>query len=264
MEAKRRNGFTLIELLVVIAIIAILAAILFPVFAQAREKARAASSLSNTKQISLSFMMYSQDYDEQVVLTYFPGTSVAGVAPGCTRPSSPGNPDQPCGAQTPGWPYLLQPYIKSYAVYRCPSAGDPFGIYSNASFNWWFNWSRFANYGYNWVYLCPTPATAAGSAGGQQPAALAAINSPAQTVAFVDSAVFSGGVYKAGYLVSDPPTGSTAGNVYWFGGWGSVRPDPRHTDGFNTAWCDGHSKWSKLNPLRYDNLWDLVSTVRGQ
>src|SRR5438270_1344093 len=60
----RRNGFTLIELLVVIAIIAILAAILFPVFAQAREKARAASCLSNTKQIALALYMYVQDYDE--------------------------------------------------------------------------------------------------------------------------------------------------------------------------------------------------------
>src|SRR5690349_23826516 len=61
---SKRNGFTLIELLVVIAIIAILAAILFPVFAQAREKARAASCLSNLKQIGLALMMYVQDYDE--------------------------------------------------------------------------------------------------------------------------------------------------------------------------------------------------------
>src|SRR5438034_6492919 len=61
---KSRNGFTLIELLVVIAIIAILAAILFPVFAQAREKARSISCLSNNKQIGTAYMMYLQDYDE--------------------------------------------------------------------------------------------------------------------------------------------------------------------------------------------------------
>ena len=64
---KRSSGFTLIELLVVIAIIAILAAILFPVFATARESARAISCLSNTKQIALAQMMYSQDYDETIV-----------------------------------------------------------------------------------------------------------------------------------------------------------------------------------------------------
>lgn len=61
---QSRSGFTLIELLVVIAIIAILAAILFPVFAQAREKARSASCLSNTKQLGLGLVMYVQDYDE--------------------------------------------------------------------------------------------------------------------------------------------------------------------------------------------------------
>src|ERR687883_223432 len=62
---KRKSGFTLIELLVVIAIIAILAAILFPVFAQARDKARAAACLSNGKQLGTAVMMYTQDYDEQ-------------------------------------------------------------------------------------------------------------------------------------------------------------------------------------------------------
>src|SRR5688572_20672368 len=64
VSMRRRGGFTLIELLVVIAIIAILAAILFPVFAQAREKARASGCLSNQKQIALAFSMYAQDYDE--------------------------------------------------------------------------------------------------------------------------------------------------------------------------------------------------------
>lgn len=63
----KRTGFTLIELLVVIAIIAILAAILFPVFARAREKARQSSCLSNQKQIGLAILMYNQDYDERVI-----------------------------------------------------------------------------------------------------------------------------------------------------------------------------------------------------
>src|SRR6476659_6898905 len=66
---RKHRGFTLIELLVVIAIIAILAAILFPVFAQARERARSAACLSNLKQIGLAFAMYAQDYDEVAVAT---------------------------------------------------------------------------------------------------------------------------------------------------------------------------------------------------
>jgi prepilin-type N-terminal cleavage/methylation domain-containing protein/prepilin-type processing-associated H-X9-DG protein len=90
----KRKGFTLIELLVVIAIISILAAILFPVFAQARENARRASCMSNEKQIGLAAMMYAQDYDEQTVAIY---TSQA------------------------YWPYLLMPYTKSMQVFDCPS-----------------------------------------------------------------------------------------------------------------------------------------------
>ena len=68
----RRTGFTLIELLVVIAIIAVLAAILFPVFARAREKARQASCQSNQKQIMLAYTMYRSDYDNKMLLTWYP------------------------------------------------------------------------------------------------------------------------------------------------------------------------------------------------
>jgi prepilin-type N-terminal cleavage/methylation domain-containing protein/prepilin-type processing-associated H-X9-DG protein len=92
----RRKGFTLIELLVVIAIIAILAAILFPVFAKAREKARQSSCLSNTKQICLGFLQYAQDYDERLP----GGNSSAGVGP---------------------WYNAIEPYLKNTQVLRCPS-----------------------------------------------------------------------------------------------------------------------------------------------
>ncbi len=103
----KRKGFTLIELLVVIAIIAILAAILFPVFAKAREKARATSCLSNTKQLSLGMMMYSQDYDEMMVPMAVPG-------------AAPANAVQP-DANNTRWVDLINPYIKSAALFRCPS-----------------------------------------------------------------------------------------------------------------------------------------------
>src|SRR5687767_14059575 len=98
MRRSLRSGFTLIELLVVIAIIAILAAILFPVFAQARESARRTSCLSNTKQIGMGLMQYVQDYDETLVL----------------------NNNEP--TTTKAWPDLLQPYIKSGQVFVCPSS----------------------------------------------------------------------------------------------------------------------------------------------
>src|SRR5207248_4593079 len=89
MHRNARTGFTLIELLVVIAIIAILAAILFPVFAQARERARAVSCLSNTKQLGLAEMMYAQDYDEVYWSCPWPG---GGLDYGyVTNPANKGN-----------------------------------------------------------------------------------------------------------------------------------------------------------------------------
>src|ERR1044072_7645944 len=101
VSGRTRRGFTLIELLVVIAIIAILAAILFPVFAQAREKARATACLSNTKQMGLALMQYSQDYDE---LNFLNDTWVSNSIPWQT------------------WNDLLQPYVKSQQVFKCPSS----------------------------------------------------------------------------------------------------------------------------------------------
>ncbi len=95
-----RKGFTLIELLVVIAIIAILAAILFPVFARAREKARQTSCLSNLKQLGLGVMMYVQDYDEKYNFAYTINPTVM-------------------------WPNLLMPYVKNTQLFGCPSDPDP-------------------------------------------------------------------------------------------------------------------------------------------
>jgi len=99
-SSRRKKGFTLIELLVVIAIIAILAAILFPVFARARENARRASCQSNLKQIGLGIAQYTQDYDEKVMPAYT--TNGTGVF----------------------WPMIVQPYLKSMQIFVCPS-GPP-------------------------------------------------------------------------------------------------------------------------------------------
>ncbi len=93
------KGFTLIELLVVIAIIAILAAILFPVFARAREKARQSSCLSNVKQIALGVLMYAQDYDERLLAYRSEGVKIS-------------------------WVTLVDPYVKNPQVWHCPSYGN--------------------------------------------------------------------------------------------------------------------------------------------
>jgi prepilin-type N-terminal cleavage/methylation domain-containing protein/prepilin-type processing-associated H-X9-DG protein len=104
MREREPRAFTLIELLVVIAIIAILAAILFPVFARAREKARTSSCSSNIKQLTIGLLQYAQDYDER-----FPGYGSG--APG-TMSSSPPN---------QGWSVVMQPYTKSIQLLQCPS-----------------------------------------------------------------------------------------------------------------------------------------------
>src|SRR5512138_1083752 len=107
--SKSKKGFTLIELLVVIAIIAILAAILFPVFAKAREKARQATCTSNEKQLGLAVMQYVQDYDETYPQVYmYP--AVYDNADAC--------PWTVLGSQ-------LNPYLKSWNVWKCPSNSQP-------------------------------------------------------------------------------------------------------------------------------------------
>ena len=109
LKGFTRQGFTLIELLVVIAIIAILAAILFPVFARARENARRASCQSNLKQMGIGAMQYSQDYDETICPSLL---NDAGYT----------------DAQSPSFVDLLQPYVKSLQIFSCPSTT---GSYQN-------------------------------------------------------------------------------------------------------------------------------------
>ncbi len=100
------KGFTLVELLVVIAVIALLGAILFPVFAQAREKARQTTCLSNMKQLGTAFAFYAQDYDEM--------HPVACPAPTKTTK----------GWWGEGWAYAIQPYAKTYKIFTCPTDGE--------------------------------------------------------------------------------------------------------------------------------------------
>lgn len=119
----RRAGFTLIELLVVIAIIAILAAILFPVFAQARAKARSATCISNLKQLTLGFVMYSQDYDESFPQWKWDQSYRSGSV----------NPND----ATSLWCNAIFPYVKNNGVYKCPE--DARNLTANSFFGGWFD-----------------------------------------------------------------------------------------------------------------------------
>lgn len=254
-SSRNRRAFTLIELLVVIAIIAILAAILFPVFAQAREKARSASCLSNIKQVSLSWQMYIQDYDETMV----PAFNYAPTTVGTSTFSQ------------IWWPKLQEPYVKNWAIYHCPSAPDPSAVFGGGPFAWWRNQMRLGNIGYNYLGLsiwlaCDVKQTVG--------VGLASVGKPASTVAFVDSAyqpapgqVLSNN--NRGFSVVQAPAQYAAiypapiTCTYYNGvngGWdwpnaATKRPYSigwtldRHSEGMNVGWVDGHAKFMKYQAL---------------
>ncbi|MBM3471923.1 MAG: DUF1559 domain-containing protein [Armatimonadetes bacterium] len=206
-----RRGFTLIELLVVIAIIAILAAILFPVFARAREKARTASCQSNLKQIGLSFHMYAQDYDE--TFPYCCAPTARTTSPNLDllpwwRPAN-------VAATDIRYDGLLAPYIKNRQLWVCPS-----------------NQGRSVN-GY------ATPRQLLQGSGGCTGQTMARVLYPAEKILAGD------GLSTRGYC---GPNRSTACNGRW--GWGDGSQAARdgfrmHNDGTNMAYVDGHVKFQK-------------------
>jgi prepilin-type N-terminal cleavage/methylation domain-containing protein/prepilin-type processing-associated H-X9-DG protein len=221
-----RKGFTLIELLVVIAIIAILAAILFPVFARAREKARQASCLSNLKQLSLAMLMYSQDYDETWPMAYY---FDAGFA---NEYGWDFHIDYMSGGTALG---LIGPYTKNGQIQACPSAPGLAG-----------SGRPYTGYGYNTTYI--GGAWGEGPGGTTRPSAsLAQVQMPAETVLLADSAVWN--------AWTTPP--SMTGNNYLRApgdpfriAWG-IGPNVHflHNATANVAFCDGHVK---ALPTRYN------------
>lgn len=220
---NNRQAFTLIELLVVIAIIAILAAILFPVFAQARAKARGISCLSNTKQLGTAFAMYVQDYDEVT-------PSVWGGSGPC----------QPSGLNcSQEWWYGLFPYIKSIEMLYCPERSDGTQGDYNA-FGQALGIKRYSGYGYNWGPIgwrgggllnkqLRTPAGQSYVAG----KSIAGINFPAEMFAYGDT--------------YDTPR-MTVGISFAADTWnGTSNSALRHTSGtFNYGFVDGHAKAIKV------------------
>jgi prepilin-type N-terminal cleavage/methylation domain-containing protein/prepilin-type processing-associated H-X9-DG protein len=247
LHSRRRAAFTLIELLVVIAIIAILAAILFPVFAQAREKARQASCLSNLKQMGLGLMQYVQDYDETTPLSWY------GV-----------NNDN-CYS----WRGAMYPYVKNDQVYFCPSHT----LTPTAPYMRWTSARDIlgqgtagtcfygqSSYGLNLAHWSTAaPDTMTPPAGiTQNPVTLARMTAPAQTIWATD---FGGqrafGNPGDGTAISGglPNTGANA----WFAIWWPGRN--RHSEGANYLWCDGHAKWHR--PDQVDELKQPATALWG-
>jgi len=164
-----KKGFTLIELLVVIAIIAILAAILFPVFAQAKLAAKKSASLSNIKQITLANIMYENDYDDNfVIFSQNPfNTSCGQIAPnGVPYATGTGDCKVPPYNVTYNWPTLLQPYIKSLGILVDPATGDPQNYFGGGPNSNTFHQGWRAQYGYNYLFLAPLTLSGLGGTGG--------------------------------------------------------------------------------------------------
>ena len=230
------SGFTLIELLVVIAIIAILAAILFPVFARARENARRSSCQSNQKQILLGVLQYTQDYDE-----LYPPRDATGVG---------------------AWPVMVQPYVKSTQIFQCPSDTATNNMGSSPSN---FHTSYLGN-----SVNGTTTGTAQGVFGRISGTAayivsLAAVQSPSTTVLITDGGVEGTtaapfidrtDTQGSAYLMLVPGTTSGGNNAYG-------APIDRHLDTVVIGYADGHVKAQKLESFFSTAKADCMIPAKG-
>ena len=220
MLTNTKKGFTLIELLVVIAIIAILAAILFPVFARARENARRSSCSSNIKQIGLGFQQYIQDYDERFPL----------VAGGATTTAA-------SGIQSQGWAIQLQPYLKSTQIFQCPSETNTPTAAATNSTNTAYGTTNFSDYWYNSRLSGTSQArieqvsSTVINGDGQNGTASYAFNGEIIT----NDASIPASTTSTSTTPIPTDLNNTGDNVFGL----------RHLDGLNYGFADGHVKWLK-------------------
>jgi prepilin-type N-terminal cleavage/methylation domain-containing protein/prepilin-type processing-associated H-X9-DG protein len=208
---KSKRGFTLIELLVVIAIIAILAAILFPVFAQAREKARQTSCASNLKNLGTAILLYTQDFDESFPLAAYVTPSFDVLT----------------------WHDLTDPYARNTNIWHCPSSSV-----QKAD----GNGKITTHFGYNALYLTTVGIDIAGTYLDHKGVSLASVDHPTDTLMLVDArrSFASSWCGDDGKFLLPPSQPDTHC-------WG--RPNPLHSEGSNVLWLDGHMKW--LQPAQF-------------
>jgi prepilin-type N-terminal cleavage/methylation domain-containing protein/prepilin-type processing-associated H-X9-DG protein len=254
---RRGRGFTLIELLVVIAIIAILAAILFPVFAQAREKARQAQCMSNVRQLNVAVQMYLQDYDETFPPSQFDGDSIPGL-----------------GNLGPLWAerlYIFSRialYVKNDAIFVCPSDDRKLRTFRV----WERTPERVVRTSYYPVGFNSPPNGYWGVFGRGRGRAVAAISQPAETIVFTERAATSADWHCDGAGSSErqavaidpcPENGVRIGSRLCRGGVAS-----RHNGGANYAFVDGHAKWQKpeqaVAPVNGIWFWQFFAAVPGK
>jgi len=220
---RHGRGFTLIELLVVIAIIAILAAILFPVFARAREKARQASCVSNIKQLGLAFHMYAQDYDERLPMAAWAHTGWgSGV----------------CQVNYGSWHRTIIPYIKNDQINYCPSE-DITGCQ---------HYGENPNVQNAKLAQCTIPAQTLmlGESAGWNGAVPGTDNDPLSWGKPAGGSHWACGGPGTNQWTNACSPGACARRLYVC-----------HNEGANICYVDGHAKWSKGMQIMRDNPWPI-------